>query len=678
VEVKPSVLVVLVVLTTACTEKSSGPPLDLGVEEDGVAATGPVVSLLAGAAGGRGAVDGTLSTARLNEVADMVSDGKYLYLLERGNAAVRRLELATGKVTTLAGQPGLFEYPPQDGQGTAASFYNPLSLTLLGADLYVADWDRIRRVDRATGRVTTLTASSTGKVWHPSGRIPFAFHVVAVKGKVYVASLNAIWVYEPAKGTFALFAGDPQDSSRVDGQGTSARFVAISGMATDDLSTLFIGSCVIRTVDIATGRVKTVAGKLEKDLCYQGTSDGVGSGAKFLNIEGISFDGKDLYLVEYNSSDYFQDYGIGFGRVRRYSPATGVVTTLAGVLPGPTATFGDRDGPASFAAFIEPLSVLAAKDGLYIGSPASIRRLSWSDWSATTLAGQRQEGRLLAPAGLALYKEHLYTYSNTRAHLLRVNLKAGTQEVFAIFDKKELPVERSYGFARIGGTLYFAESSAIVALDLSTRKSTTIVDLYKLPSLVVSRGLATDGTYLYHLVRDLAVMPPLYQLSRVDPGSSAGQSAVLYTTDKWLEPRIIHANKSIYMADRGTISRLDLTTKKLAVVAGNGAVPGCGDGVGTAARFIRPMGLASDGAHLFIGDAGCHTIRRLDLTSGKVTTLAGSPLTSTFKPGVGTSAGINSPNYLTYDSSSNILYAADPSENVVFKVTHPLSAGGGG
>ena len=69
----------------------------------------------------------------------MASDGAgNLYFTEGGTHTVRRVVIATGAVTTLAGTPG--QYGSQDGVGAAASFGNPQGIASDGAgNLYVAD-----------------------------------------------------------------------------------------------------------------------------------------------------------------------------------------------------------------------------------------------------------------------------------------------------------------------------------------------------------------------------------------------------------------------------------------------------------------------------------------------------------------------------------------------------------
>lgn len=95
----------------------------------------------------------------------------------------------------------------------------------------------------------------------------------------------------------------------------------------------------------------------------------------------------------------------------------------------------------------------------------------------------------------------------------------------------------------------------------------------------------------------------------------------------------------IYVSDgSNTIRRIAGTTTAVTTVAGCGSFA-FAEGVGTAACFAGPAGLALDAtaSFLFIADQGNNRIRNLTLRTGVVTTLAGSG-SPAFADGVGTQA----------------------------------------
>lgn len=122
--------------------------------------TGGVVTTLAGTAGATGATDATGAAARFNTPSGIVSDGTNLFVADSGNHTIRKVVIATGVVTTLAGTAG--STGATDGTGAAARFNLPIGLTIDNAgNLYVSDqnYTKIRKIVTSTGVVTTISAT---------------------------------------------------------------------------------------------------------------------------------------------------------------------------------------------------------------------------------------------------------------------------------------------------------------------------------------------------------------------------------------------------------------------------------------------------------------------------------------------------------------------------------------
>jgi hypothetical protein len=119
-----------------------------------------------------------------------------------------------------------------------------------------------------------------------------------------------------------------------------------------------------------------------------------------------------------------------------------------------------------------------------------------------------------------------------------------------------------------------------------------------------------------------------------------------------------------YVADLNnhTIRRIDLTTNAVTTLAGQAGVSGSSDGIGSAARFNKPHGISTDGANLYITDFTNHAVRKLDLSNNEVTTIAGTIGVSGFADGVGTAARFTEPSYSTYLDGN--LYIADTNQGV--------------
>jgi sugar lactone lactonase YvrE len=103
-------------------------------------------------------------------------------------------------------------------------------------------------------------------------------------------------------------------------------------------------------------------------------------------------------------------------------------------------------------------------------------------------------------------------------------------------------------------------------------------------------------------------------------------------------------------------------------VAGQAGVPGSADGTGPAARFSSPADAAVDGGgNIYVADTANHTIRKIT-PAGIVTTLAGTAGAGGSADGMGTAARFNHPAGMAVDGAGNV-YVADTDNNSVRKIT---------
>jgi hypothetical protein len=128
---------------------------------------------------------------------------------------------------------------------------------------------------------------------------------------------------------------------------------------------------------------------------------------------------------------------------------------------------------------------------------------------------------------------------------------------------------------------------------------------------------------------------------------------------------------TVYVADSGNNTIRKVTPAGLVTtVAGCPADQAVGavDGVGTAARFFYPSGIAvtPDGI-CYVADAGNDVIRRIS-PDGVVTTLAGVAGQAGYADGVGAAARFNSPGGLALDPAGN-LYVIEGYNSTVRKIT---------
>jgi sugar lactone lactonase YvrE len=126
---------------------------------------------------------------------------------------------------------------------------------------------------------------------------------------------------------------------------------------------------------------------------------------------------------------------------------------------------------------------------------------------------------------------------------------------------------------------------------------------------------------------------------------------------------------NIYVADSGNNTIRQVTPAgAVTTLAGRAGEVGSADGTGGAARFNYPNGVAVDSSgDVYVADLRNATIRKIT-PAGTVTTLAGQPGMTGSADGIGSAARFNFPYGVAVDSAENV-YVADLFNNAIRKVT---------
>ena len=273
-----------------------------------------------------------------------------LYVADAMNHCVRRVERGSGVIVTIAGT-GAEGYSGDGGPATAATFNQPYSLQVdTNDDVYVVDRLNyvIRKIDASTGIVTTV--AGTGQPGYNGDGGPATSAQMREPNDCFLDGRGGLLVADVrdqrvrrldlASGVMTTFAGNGEKERTGDGlPALEARILGARAVCMDGAGNTYIAEREgngVRKVD-ANGVMSTVAGTGE--FGYTGDG-GPATAATWGGPKAIRCDhGGNLLVVDTENH-----------AIRRIDAATGIVTTVAGGRLG-----GEGDGgPATAAAMDRP------------------------------------------------------------------------------------------------------------------------------------------------------------------------------------------------------------------------------------------------------------------------------------------------------------------------------------
>lgn len=243
-------------------------------------------------------------------VAEVVGNGD-LYIVDRLNSAIRKVDAASGVITTVAGD-GTAGYGGDGGPGPRSRMREPNDCFPDGAGgLLIADVQdqRVRRLDLGTGIMSTF-AGTGRKVREGDGGPAAEASILGCRavctdgrGNAYICEREGNIVRRvDRRGVITSFAGTGEQG--YDGDGGPAReatFNGPKGIRCDDEGNIYVVDTenhAIRRIDVETGVIATVAGG------HQG-GDGDGADATGAGLDrphGCVVDARgNIYIADTNN-----------------------------------------------------------------------------------------------------------------------------------------------------------------------------------------------------------------------------------------------------------------------------------------------------------------------------------------------------------------------------------------
>jgi sugar lactone lactonase YvrE len=272
---------------------------------------GKVLSVIGN--GQSGLKDGDFKTAQFNfpQGLTLSADGKVLFVADTDNHAIRAVNFATQKVTTIAGTGEQANYGSSGGIGTNAALSSPWDLCRVGDIIYIAmaGNHQIWSLNLSNKNVSVFAGS--GSEARTDGSRRFAAFAqpsgLASNGEVlFVAdsessSIRQVDLPQTGDQVQTLAGGDLFDFGDNNGVGMNARFQHPLGVATDG-KVLFIADAYnhqIRKLDLTNNNVIT----------FLGSERGIATGKNpmFYEPGGLSLDGKKLYIADTNNNRILVD-----------------------------------------------------------------------------------------------------------------------------------------------------------------------------------------------------------------------------------------------------------------------------------------------------------------------------------------------------------------------------------
>lgn len=623
-----------------------------------VLGSGVITTIAGTGVQGFGGDGGAAVAAKLDTPEGLALDATgNLYIADRLNHRVRKMDLASGLIRTIAGT-GELGFGGDGGPATLAKFIMPRGLALgANGDLYVADSFnfRIRKIDGQTGTIVTFAGG--GDVVNDNlarlvrlGQV--ADLAVGPDGDLYFSEqgYNRIRVVRSQTGVVSTLVGSlTQGFSGDDGPAASALLSNPAAIAIGGGGDLYIADTwnhrirFVRSngptvalaspasvVTAAAGTASLTIGTAPGDLAWTATSS-----ANWLTLGAASGTGGGTLTLNYAANPGF-------------STRIGTVTVNG-------KAFTVRQSGATVTTASQLVTLRGTASSAALGVTVSPSTTPWNAVSSAswlTVPGQTYTGVSLLVLNysanpLPVARMATITVGNKRVVFVQAAADGtlspwGPQTAGSI---RSIAGNGTDGFGGDGGPATQAQFGfpGAVAVDGSANLYIADPENHRVRKVNALTGVITTiaGTGI--------------------AGNSNGGAA---TAAQLFSPNgvAVDAAGNVYIADTGNnrICRVVAANGTIETVAGTGLAGSAGDGgAATAALLYSPRSVAvDDGGNVYVADSFNSRIRRIEAGSGTITTVAGTGVNGFGGDGIpGDSSAISFPEGVATDPGGNVLFA---------------------
>jgi sugar lactone lactonase YvrE len=677
-----------------------------------------LISTVAGSGTAGYSGDGGLATmANLSAPGGLALDAfDNIYVADTGNNAIRRVDAATGTIDTIAGT-GFSGFSGDNGPALQAQLAQPYGLAVDSAgDVLIADSQnfRVRRVNAATGVITTVVGTGNSG-FTGDGGLGTAADLSAVlgvaldaAGDLYIADTNnsrlrrvdagtGIITTVAGTGACCTSGGDGGPAILASVEGPRAVAVSASGIYIADSTSR------IRFVDLASPAVTVSAsvvsignaggtGSVNVSVSPAGSVWVASSNASWLILtsSGGNGNGSIAFTCAANNSILSRTatitiYGtqitvIQAGAIATLSPASTIVGSAAGAFSVTMTLSAQVPWTAiSSATWLTPNFASGTGNAV----------ISWT-YSANTSQNARIATLLIAGKLFAVTQAGSASYTpwGTFGNGIIATIVGGGGNQATLSTPYSVAVDGN-------GDLFIGEFGYILRVDAVTGAKTTVAGSGVYFGSSGDGGPATSASLTYPYGLALDISGNLYfsdnydnEVRRVDAatgiitkvagGSSSGTSgdggpatAVTLNTPRGVA---LDNKGTLYIAEFTRVRAVNLATGIISTYAGSATSGFAGDGGPASQALLNGIGsIALDSAgNLFIYDYGNYRIRRVDVTTQNISTVAGTGCCGNFSgdggPAVQASiSGTGTGASLAVDAAGN-LYIADYSNYRIRRV----------